>query len=149
MNAKRFIILILGLVIACVGFYQPATAQDITPEDLKQLREIIAERDFYKAKAEVEQKLKKHWIGIAADWEELAAKERDRADRVQGGRIKDLERALAASKIESAVLRNQITRDQVYIKKLERRINSLKTQRLLFGAVGFVAGTAFGSRIKF
>lgn len=126
-----------------------AQCQDIDPQDAAAIRKLIAENQRLKAENLELINQRDAWKGHAASWEALYQAEKDRADRVQGGRIEQLNIALAAEKESVRLLRDQVKADQQYIERLEKRVSNLKTQRWIFGLGGFAAGTYFGAKVQF
>ncbi len=135
-------VLILTLAVAAV-------AQDsvtIPLKDLQQLQRIAVERDVYKTAYEDEKKRSAEWERSAVEWKGLFEKEKDRADRVQGGRIDELLKANAAYK-------DQAENDRQRLGELEFKLRKAKSERKWWAAIGFGtglgAGLYGGSKINF
>lgn len=159
---SRIVDIVNRLLLALVAFFvlltlsQAFLAQDIDPEDAEAVRRIIARANMLEAKAAEEKAQKEAWQESAANWKKLYEAEKDRADRVQGGRVDDLNDALAAEREAHSLTKRQVVvyeeqrkADKDYITRLERDNRSLKKQRWWFGVGGFVAGTLVGGRVNF
>jgi len=74
----------------------------------------------------------------AANWQKLYLAEKDRADRVQGGRIDELLKANAAYK-------DQAENDRQRLGELDFKIRKLKSQRKWWFATGLGTGVVAGA----
>ncbi len=126
---------------------QAQTVDD--PEDLRKIRILLAQKASLEAEVKELNRQKDAWQRQAREWRKLYEAEKDRADVVIGAQVDALKQSNAQLRLAQETLRQQIARDKEYIDRLERRVSSLKRQRLIFGVVGFAAGTAVGSRINF
>lgn len=134
---KSFVfILILGWAYAIVA----QETVTIPLSDLKQLQKVAAEREFYKASFEDEQKKSAGWQQSASDWKKLYESEKVRADEVQGGRIAELLKANSAYKDQAAL-------DKQRLGELEFTVRKVKAQRKWWLAVGFGSGLYGGYKL--
>ena len=111
-------------------------AQDLTclsVNDLKVVRQIIAEREFYKASFEESEKQRTALTASRDGWKTLYESEKQRADVVQGGRVDALQVALNIAK-------DQMADDRVKIAEQNAEIIKLKGSRKWI----FAAGAALG-----
>jgi hypothetical protein len=122
-------------------------AQDLTclsANDLRVVRQIIADREFYKASFEESERQRVATIGSRDKWKELYESEKKRADEIQGGRIDeskaeadDLRKALDKAK-------EQMADDRQKIGEQNAEIISLRSSRKWYAGFGFAAGAAAG-----
>ncbi len=118
----------------------------LSADDVKLIRRIIADRDYEKARADEAIKQLDGWKTSAANWQKLYEAEKDRADRVQGGRVEELLKANQAYK-------DQAELDRQRLGELEFKNRKLKSERKWWLALGFGtglgAGLYTGSKINF
>ncbi|HEX3101107.1 MAG TPA: hypothetical protein VHQ01_04925, partial [Pyrinomonadaceae bacterium] len=128
------------LLFIVLGSAFSAMAQDtveIGIEDLKQLRKLAVDRDYEKARADVAVEQAESWKTSAASWRTLYLAEKDRADRVQGGRVEELQKGIEAC-------RDLHVLDSQKLAENEFTIRKLKGQRKWIFATGLGAGAAAG-----
>lgn len=112
----------------------------LSVDDVKQLRKLAAEREFYKRSFEESERQSAEWRRSAENWRTLYEAEKDRADRVQEGRVSELQKAIAAFK-------DQADADRQRLGELEFRIRKLKSQRKWWFGAGAAAGIVGGVQI--
>ena len=145
MNRSALLILIATLILSCAAFAQTTNEPDsgsvtLSVDDVKQLRKLAAEREFYKRSFEESERQSSEWRRSAENWRKLYEAEKDRADRVQEGRVTELQKAVAAFK-------DQAEADRQRLGELEFRIRKLKSQRKWWFAAGAAVGVAGGVQI--
>ena len=120
----------------------------LTSDDAKTIRTLIAERDFYKESAENAVEQKEAWKRQVDEWKKLYEAEKSRADVTQGSRIEELQKVIDNLNRSNAELfrANQIYLEQSRIdldrmKSQDSKIASLKSQRKWYFLAG--AGTGF------
>lgn len=128
------------LILSFAAFVTTLAAQDtpsatLSAEDVKQVRKIIADRDFYKASYENEKQLRDAAEKSIIGWRSLYLAEKDRADRVQGGRVEELQKAVEASRDLHALDSQKLAENEFTIRKL-------KVQRKWWFAAGLGTGAA-------
>lgn len=123
----------------------------VTNDDVKNVRRIIADKEFYKTRTETLESEKAEAELSADNWKSLYEREKYRADVVQENRINEVKKAYEASRTAldkseavAAQLRAQHAEDKDYIGRLEFRVNKLKSQRLTFGLTGAATGAGAG-----
>lgn len=117
----------------------------LSADDVKQLRKLAADRDYQQARADEAIRQRDAWKDSAANWQKLYLAEKDRADRVQGGRVAELEKAISAYKDQAAA-------DRERLGEMEFKIRKLKGERKWWLALGAVAGGIGGwqlAKIRF
>jgi len=144
-------LLLTLVVIALVG---TSTAQ-VTPNDAKQFRTVLVERDAYRQEAEVQRERADALAKLLKEAQEIIDTEQRRNNLLTSA-VDDWRQAydklqLAYTDKDKAysLLRGQADRDGEYIKKLEAKNKSLRQQRWWFGVAGFVGGTLVGGRVSF
>lgn len=153
-------IIVFCLFVACIFAAPPARGQtvEIPLADLQKLRELAADRDFQKNRADLAETQGAEWKGQAEKWRALYESEKNRADNVQGGRVAELQAAnndfkseVAQLKLSIGYLRDQSVKDKEQIGQLNFDVRKLKSERkyiftggvLVGGAAGFYAGKNF------
>ena len=141
----KTLMLILITIASCAAFAPTLLAQDInlaalSADDVKAIRKIIADRDYEKARADEAVSQAESWKVSAGSWRVLYLAEKDRADRVQGGRVEELLKANAAYKA-------QAENDRERLGELEFKVRKLKSQRKWWFAAGAAGGLAGGLKI--
>lgn len=136
-------ILITILILSFAGFATTLAAQDtpspnLSVDDVKQLRKIAADLDYEKARADAAIEQAESWKTSAASWRTLYLAEKDRADRVQGGRVAELQKGIEACKDLHALDSQKLAEDEFTIRKL-------KGQRKWWFAAGLGTGAAAGA----
>lgn len=129
------------VVLLTLVFTAGASAQEtvaIPLNDLKQLQKVAAEREYYKSAYEDEKRKSAEWELSAGDWKRLYLSEKDRADRVQGGRVEELTKANAGYK-------DQADRDQRRLGEQAATVASLRSQRKWWFVAGAAVGAAAGA----
>lgn len=106
-------------------------------EDLKQLRKIAADRDYQQSRADEAARQADAWKLSSANWQALYLAEKDRADRVQGGRVDELQKAIAAYK-------DQAENDRQRLGELDYKVRKLRSERKWWFALGFGTGAVTG-----
>ncbi len=134
------------LIILFASF--PAFAQDIPLDDVKAIRKLAADRDFWKASYEESERQKAAFAKSAADWKALAQSETDRADRVQGGRINESLGAVTELQKANRELHAQAERDRQKIGELTAENESLRGGRKWYFGAGAVTGFVAGWWLK-
>ncbi len=136
------ILMIFAVAIAFAVFgstnVSAQEAVEVTIEDLRQLRRIAADRDHQEARANEAERQAADWQASAGKWQKLYDAEKDRADRVQGGRIAELQKA-------NEFYREQAEADKQRLGELEFRIRKLKNQRKYWFGAGAAIGGAAGA----
>ncbi len=97
----------------------------------------MADVEFYKQKAANLERSEAAAKASAKDWESLYLKEKDRADRVQGGRVEELTKA-------NTELHAQTTADRQKIGELTAENISLRSGRKWWFGVGAAIGAVGG-----
>lgn len=141
---------ILILMLSFAGFVKTLQAQDsdsptISVEDVRQIRKIIAERDFYKNSFEESEKQRLKWQQSAENWQKLYLAEKFRADTVQEKRINELLEANTALGKANIQLRAQTEADRTRLAEQQFIINKLKNSRKFYFAGGFALGFGAGA----
>ena len=113
-------------------------------EDVKQLRKLAADRDYQQARADEAEAQVTGWKNSSAHWKELYESEKDRADRVQGGRVDENAKAIVDLQTANKILHDQADADRKHIAELNSDIASLKSGRKWWLITGAVAGGAAG-----
>ncbi len=148
---KKLILFILLNLI--VGFLSSsASAQNtpvcLTPDDVKAIRKIVADRDYYKAAFEESERQRAAWQKSSADWKALYESEKSRADGVQESRIKALSDANAELSKANFFYKQQADADRQKIGEQNFTIRKLKSERKWFFAAGFGLGALTGYQVK-
>ncbi len=112
--------------------------------DVKQIRELIADRDYWKDQAAEEKRQKIEWQKSSANWERLYNSEKGRADGVQENRIAELRSSVAELGKANFQLRAQSEDDKRQLGEQAFTIRKLKSERKLYFATGFAVGSAAG-----
>ncbi len=129
----------------------------ISAEDVKQIRRIVVERDYFKAAFEESENQKNLWRKSSADWKALYESEKARADGVQESRIAELRRANDELTKANSFYKQQAADDRQKLGEQEFTIRKLKSERKWYFAAGFGTGFAaggylgyrFGGRFRF
>ena len=149
LNLFLWLILVGGLITT--NFSQTPTTE-ITAEDVQQIRRIIADRDYWKARAEEEARQKDEWKKSSATWEKLFESEKYRADVLQENRITELKEANKSLTSANFQLREQSAADRERLSEQQFTINKLKSSRKWYFAaglgVGFGTGLFTGYQVK-
>ena len=136
--------LIAIMILSFAAFAQTVRAQDIpsslSVDDAKLFRKIIADRDYEKARADEAVEQRDRWKGSSASWEALYRSEKDRADRVQGGRVDELSKA-------NFELHNQNTDLKREKRELQDDNVRLRSSRKWYFTAGATAGAAAGAYV--
>lgn len=154
---KKTILLIL-IAFFMVVFVDQARGQTVPIgiEDLKELRRIAADREFQKNRADEAERQRDAFKGSAESWRQLYESEKNRADVVQGGRVDELQKAIADYKSEigelkkaNAFLHDQADRDREQIGQLNFDVRKLKSERKFWFAGGALIGAAAGGYVGY
>lgn len=121
----------------------PTPSVEIDISDIQQIRKIIADRDYWKARATEEEEQKDKWKTSSAKWQNLYESEKFRADGVQENRIAELTEANKALKASVFELRVQADSDRQRLGEQQFTINKLKSARKWYFATGL--GVGFGA----
>lgn len=113
-------------------------------EDVKALRKMAADYEFQKARADEAESQLAAWQKSSADWRALYLSEKDRADRVQGGRIDESAGAISDLQKANAEYKSQATSDRQKIAEQNAEIIKLKSGRKWWFAAGAAAGGVGG-----
>jgi hypothetical protein len=145
-NDMTKLTLIAIMILSFAAFAQTVRAQDIpsslSVDDVKLFRKIIADRDYEKARADEAVRQRDEWKKSAADWEALFRSEKDRADRVQGGRVEELGKA-------NFELHNQNDALKREKRELEDDLVSCKSSRKYYFIGGATLGGAAGTYVGY
>lgn len=109
----------------------------LSADDVKALRQALADRDFYKQRAENAEAMNTAIVASRDSWKSLYEAERVRADTIQGGRIKELEAAGVQYKAQADA-------DRQRIGELNAEVIRLKAGRKWWLATGAVVGGVAG-----
>lgn len=130
-----------------MAFAMTLNGQDLrclSADDVKTVRQIIADREFYKQRAENAEAMTAAVAASRDGWKALAEAEKKRADEVQGGRITELTAANTQLHIQAAA-------DKQKIGELNADIIRLKSGRKWYfgagAALGVVGGYFIGKKI--
>lgn len=137
----KILLIAIFLFTATASAQTPSSTPCLNPDDVKAFRQALADRDFYKQRAENAERGEAAAKASATSWENLYLKEKDRADRVQGGRVDALQGALDTAKDQMADDRQKIGEQNARIIKLE---SSRKWYFILGSAAGAAAGYYIG-----
>lgn len=147
-NYARFALMIISTISFAVCA-QTLNAQvsepSLSADDVKQIRELIAERDYQKRRADALQTDVDRWRKSSEDWKSLYEREKLRADGVQESRISALEKANADLFKANTIYRLQAEDDRKRLAEQTFQIRKLKSQRKWFFATGFGAGFGAGA----
>lgn len=133
-------------ILLLLLFTVPSFAQNVTISlaDLQTFRKAIADAKFWEDTANDKGKQVAAANESAANWQKLYLSEKDRADRVQGGRIEEVKDANVDLKLSVAKLEAQADRDRDKIAQQNADIISLKSSRKWYFGGGIVTGAAAG-----
>jgi Skp family chaperone for outer membrane proteins len=144
-------IIIASLTVFAATSSAQQTQTSLSADDIKIIRQQIADGEAYKKKYEEEVRAhsetkadRDKWQKSSADWKANAEKETYRADVTQGGRIKELEGAVAEEKKSNFFLRQQSDDDRQKIGEQNFKIAKLKSERKWWFITGFGTGAATG-----
>lgn len=144
----------MKILLTILLFAIPAFAQ-LTSDDAKTIRTLLAERDFYKQASEDATDQKEAWKRQVDEWKKLYEAEKSRADVTQGSRIEELQKVIDnLNKANGELFRaNQIYLEQSRIdldrmKSQDSKIASLKSQRKWYFVAGAGAGFLGGRQLK-
>jgi hypothetical protein len=134
------------LVLALLFATAPTFAQNvtITLSDLQNFRKAVEDAKFWQSTATDQKSQIAAANESAANWQKLYLSEKDRADRVQGGRIDEVKDANVALKLAIAKLEAQARRDADKIGEQNEEIISLKSSRKWYFGAGAVGGGVLG-----
>lgn len=141
------LMLIPILIASFAAFVPTLVAQDInlanlSADDVKAIRKIIADRDFEKGRADEAIKQRDYWKTSAAEWKVLFESEKARADGIQEQRIDAVKNAVAEMQKANKLLHDQAEADRKKIGEQQAKIISLKSDRKWWVSGGAVAGAA-------
>lgn len=108
----------------------PSATPCLTTEDAKQVRQLIADKEFYKQEAENAKRERDEAIGSRDRWKGLYESEKKRADEIQGQRIDNF--------------KDQAVADRQKIGEQNARIIKLESSRKWYFILGSAAGAAAG-----
>lgn len=149
MKNLRKLMLMIILTVSFAVSAPMLRAQDSSPSlsvsDVKQIRELIVEVNYWKGQAAEEQRQKIQWQKSAANWERLFNSEKYRANITQQGRIDELQKANAELGKANAMFRLQADDDKRQLGEQAFSIRKLKSERKWIAALGFTAGFGAGS----
>lgn len=124
---------LFGMLAGVAGAQTPSSTPCLSTEDVKAFRQALADRDFYKQRAEAAEAQRDAAVQSRENWKALFESEKRRADEIQGGRIGELQKALDLAK-------TQMDADRQKIGEQNAQIISLKAGRKWW----FAAGAALG-----
>jgi hypothetical protein len=113
-------------------------------DDVRQIRELIVDRDYWKARAAEAERQSAGWQKSSANWQSLYEAEKSRADGVQEKRIAELLASNAELGKANAVYKLQAADDRQKIGEQEFTIRKLKRERKYYFAAGFATGFTAG-----
>lgn len=122
-------------------------AQDLTclsVNDLREVRKIIADREFYKASFEEAQKQNTALVASRDSWKALFESEKNRADNIQGGRVAELQAEVKDARGALQIAKDQMADDRVKIGEQSAEIISLKSSRKWYFGFGLATGAVAG-----
>lgn len=117
---------------------QVLNSPQISAEDVKEIRKIIADRDYEKARADEAERQRAAWQASSEKWQGLYTSEKKRADEIQGGRLEEKDNVITQ-------LRQQAADDRQEIGRLNFQVEKYKGQRKWFFVAGAGAGAAVGA----
>lgn len=139
---------VLGIVLTVLAHTASAQTPQPTPclnaDDVKAFRQALADRDFYKQRAENAEAMNTAITASRDSWKALYEAEKVRADTVQGGRIDALQAALDVAKAQMADDRQKIGEQNAEIIRLK---SGQKWWFAVGAGVGGVAGYFIGANI--
>lgn len=147
---KKLLTLLMTLIISVASFALNANAQDtnsqnLTVEDAKQLRKIVAENESLKAECDELRRQCEGWKTSAKNWQDLYEKEKFRADEILTRANNDYQEALKTQKFALNLQRDQLQSDREYITSLEGKVKSLRKSKWTFGGITFITGFGTGA----
>lgn len=135
------------ILLLSVGFARVTAAQEtvtIPLEDLKQLRKLAADRDFWKGIADDAKEQITALQASVTNWHGLYMSEKARADGVQENRIAEVKAATKALTDANTELHNQHADDVRKIGEQNAEIIKLKSSRKWYFGTGAAIGAAVG-----
>lgn len=128
----------IWLLLCATGTAQnPQSTPCLNADDVKAFRQALADRDFYKQRAENAEAVVTALTASRDQWKALYEAEKVRADTIQGGRIGQLQAALDLAK-------TQMDADRQKIGEQNAEIIRLKSGRKWWFGVGAVLGGVGG-----
>lgn len=136
----------MKLIIILLLFTSSIVAQDvtITLADLQNFRKAAADAVFWEKTAKDKDDQITAANTSATNWKGLYLSEKDRADRVQGGRIDEIKDANVDLKLVISKLETQAKADAQKIGEQNAEIISLKSSRKWYFGTGAVVGATAG-----
>lgn len=149
---KRLILTLLFVV--CLSGFSAVSGQEVnlanlSVEDIKQVRILIADREAQKKRADEAERQSKEWQKSAADWQKHSEAETYRADVVQETRIKKLTDANTSLGKANFEFRQQSVADRQKIGELEADNIKLRASRRIYFALGAAGGAAVGGFVGY
>lgn len=142
MKLRMLVVLILATCFATT-----LSAQDLaclSVDDQRVIRQIIADREFYKKSFEEAQAQKARVEQSRDGWKSLFEAEKLRADEVQGGRVDELKKEVGDLRLANTKLHDQHAADTKHMGEQNAEIADLKSARKWWFGAGTVLGGAGG-----
>jgi hypothetical protein len=138
---KLILVVLTSVLVTAAAQAQNVT---ITVQDLQNFRKAVADADYWEKTAHDKEDQIKAANDSVASWKGLYLSEKDRADRVQGGRIDEIKDANTDLKRSVDKLEAQAGRDRDKISEQNAEIIGLQSSRKWYAFTGGITGAVVG-----
>lgn len=116
----------------------------LSAADVRTVRSIIADREFYKAAFEESERQRAALVTARDNWRSLYEAEKLRADIVQGGQVAELKAEVKDVRAALDTAKDQMALDRQKIGEQNAEIIRLKSSRKWYFGLGAAAGAVGG-----